>query len=96
MFKRGRQAVGNGEGAFIFRKDTNKTCIYTMYIYIKRHKSARVRRLSYGYPMVMVWLSYGKSTKLVRNWQERGKVKETSPQLSPQEREEMAKVLTKW
>ena len=81
MVKRGRQAVGNGEGAFIFRKDTKKMCIYTTYIYSKRHKSARVRRLSYGYPMVMVWLSYGISTKLVRNWQERGKKPHPSPLL---------------
>ena len=56
-------------------------CIYTMYIYSKKHKIANGRRLSYGYPMVMVWLSYGISTKLA------GKGKETSPQPSPQARE---------
>ena len=32
--------------------------------------------LSYGYPMDMVWLSYGKSTKLVRNWHEFGTILE--------------------
>ncbi len=42
-----------------------------MYIYSKKHKIANGRRLSYGYPMDMVWLSYGISTKLVR----KGKVK---------------------
>ena len=34
-------------------------CIYTMYIYCANENYLRVFGVSYGYPMDILWLSYG-------------------------------------
>ena len=39
----------------------NKKYIYTMYIYSKSAILCKKWSLSYGYLMVILWLSYGKS-----------------------------------
>ena len=45
-----------------FGKKADKKCIYTMYIYRKRHVFAISGQVSYGYPMGIVWVSYGRSS----------------------------------
>jgi len=49
---------GNKFG-FANKKKTCSECIYTKYIYCANERSTRVFRLSYDYPMVILWLSYG-------------------------------------
>ena len=44
----------------------NKKYIYTMYIYRKCDEIAQKGRLSYGYPMVIIWVSYGKGSSRSR------------------------------
>ena len=39
----------------------NKKYIYTMYIYRKCDELCKKGSLSYGYLMVILWVSYGKS-----------------------------------
>ena len=39
----------------------NKKYIYTKYIYRKCDEMCKKWRLSYGYLMVILWVSYGKS-----------------------------------
>ena len=37
-----------------------KKYIYTMYIYRNRDKKCKKGEVCYGYPMGMLWVSYGK------------------------------------
>ena len=44
---------------FVFPCFLNKKYIYTMYIYRKCDDLCKKWSLSYGYPMVILWVSYG-------------------------------------
>ena len=39
-----------------------------MYIYSKRHKNDKKQQVSYGYPMGMIWISYGKGSMRTGKW----------------------------
>ena len=45
-----------------FGKKADKKCIYTMYIYRMRDILCKNGQISYGYPMGIVWVSYGRSS----------------------------------
>ena len=51
----------------IYLTKSNKKYIYTMYIYSKRHENDKKSCLSYGYPMGMVWVSYGAGSRRIGN-----------------------------
>ena len=41
----------------------HKKYIYTMYIYSKCDKMCKMGKVCYGYPMGMLWVSYGVGSK---------------------------------
>ena len=43
--------------------------IYTLSIYSIKHENVLLGALSYGYPMGMLWLSYGNNSQLPYNTQ---------------------------
>ena len=50
----------------------HKKYIYTMYIYSKCDKMCKMGEVCYGYPMGMLWVSYGVGSKMTRCWFEMG------------------------